>query len=78
MMEKTVETDEIQLIVAPEQTLRVKDGGTVTYQQDGGIQVDENVLASDEMQNGPYDQIIVPKGRLGRLILSDGTEQNCT
>lgn len=74
MMEKTVETDEIQLIVAPEQTLRVKDGGTVTYQQDGGIQVDENVLASDEMQNGPYDQIIVPKGRLGRLILSDGTE----
>ena len=41
MMEKAVETDEIQLIVAPEQTLRVKDGGTVTYQQDGGIQVDE-------------------------------------
>lgn len=74
MMNKAVETDEIQLIVAPEQTLRVKDGGTVTYQQDGGIQVDENVLASDEMQNGPYDQIIVPKGRLGRLILSDGTE----
>lgn len=74
MMEKTVEADEIQLIVAPEQTLRVKDGGTVTYQQDGSIQINENVLASDEMQNGPYDQIIVPQGRLGRLILSDGSE----
>lgn len=74
MMNKAVETDEIQLIVAPEQTLRVKDGGTVTYQQDGGIQVDENVLASDEILNGPYDQIVVPKGRLARLILSDGTE----
>ena len=74
LMEKVMEADEIQLIVAPGQMLRVKDGGTVTYQQNGGIQVDENVLSSDEMQNGPYDQIIVPKGRLGRLILSDGTE----
>ena len=74
MMEKAVETDEIQLIVAPEKTLRVKDGGTVTYQQDGDIHVNENIVANNEMPDGPYDQIIVPKGRLGRLILSDGTE----
>lgn len=74
MMEKTVETDEIQLIVAPEQTLRVKDGGTVIYQQDGGIHVNENRVAGDEVKDGLYDQIIVPKGRIGRLILSDGSE----
>lgn len=74
MMEKTVETDEIQLIVAPEQTLRVKDGGTVTYQQDGGIQVDEAEVEKTEVPDDPYDQIIVPKGRFGRLILADGSE----
>ena len=74
LMDRVVETDEIQLVVAPEQTLRVKDGGTVTYHPDGDIHVNENVVASDEMQEGPYDQIIVPKGRFGRLILSDGSE----
>lgn len=74
MMEKAVETDEIQLIVAPEKTLRVKDGGTVTYQQDGDIHVNENIVANNEMSDGPYDQIIVPRGRFGRLILSDGSE----
>lgn len=74
MMEKAVETDEIQLIVAPEKTLRVKDGGTVTYQQDGDIHVNENIVANNEMPDGPYDQIIVPRGRFGRLILSDGSE----
>lgn len=74
MMDKVVETDEIQLIVAPEKTLRVKDGGTVTYQQDGGIQVDEAEVERTEVPDEPYDQIIVPKGRFGRLILADGSE----
>ena len=74
MMDKVVETDEIQLIVAPERALQVKDRSTVIYQQDGVIQVDEDEVEKAGMSDNPYDQIIVPKGRFGRLILADGSE----
>lgn len=74
LMDRTVETDEIQLIVAPAKKLHVKDGGTVTYAQDGGIRVDRDSITSGEAHDNPYDQFIVPKGRFGRLILSDGSE----
>ena len=74
LLEESVETDEIQLIVAPEKTLHVKDGGTVTYSQDGNIHVTESKVEEKEAHNNPYDQIIVPKGRFGRLILADGSE----
>lgn len=74
LLEESVETDEIQLIVAPEKTLHVKDGGTVTYSQDGNIHVNESKVEEREAHNNPYDQIIVPKGRFGRLILADGSE----
>lgn len=74
MMEKTVETDEIQLIVTPEHALRVKDGGTVIYTQDGDIHVDEDKLEEGNVPDHAYNQIVVPKGRFGRLILADGSE----
>ena len=52
----------------------MKDGGTVTYTQDGNIHVNESKVEEKEAHNNPYDQIIVPKGRFGRLILADGSE----
>lgn len=74
LLEESVETDEIQLIVALEKTFHVKNGGTVTYSQDGNIHVNESKVEEKEAWDNSYDQIVVPKGRLGRLILADGSE----
>lgn len=65
-------SEDIQLIVAQEKVIAVKKGATVTYSHDGVASVDED-KTSKEAAEDLYDQIIVPKGKFTRLILSDGS-----
>lgn len=65
--------DDIQLLSQGE-IISVKKGATVTYSCDGAVSVDKekvvDIVAGDD---DLYDQIIVPKGKYTRLVLSDGS-----
>lgn len=65
-------SDDVQLIVAQEKVIAVKKGSTITYSQDGVASIDEDKTAEESTEN-LYDQIIVPKGKFTRLVLSDGS-----
>lgn len=72
MTNESVTSDDIQLIVAQKKVIPVKEGSTVTYSHDGVASVDEEKIAKDATEN-LYDQIIVPKGKFTRLVLSDSS-----
>lgn len=73
MIDKSIVHDDIQLL-SQGKAIPVKKGATVTYSRDGAVSVDKEkvadvITADDEL----YDQIIVPKGKYTRLVLSDGS-----
>lgn len=72
LVSESATSDDIQLIIAQEKVIAVKKGATVTYSQDGVASVDEDKTAK-EVAEDLYDQIIVPKGKFTRLVLSDGS-----
>ena len=73
MNEGVVNTDEIQLIVSPDDVISVKKGATIAYSQDGKLNVDKEKVDNAHSEKDFYDQIIVPKGKYTRLILADGS-----
>ena len=73
MSNESIEGEDIRLIVSEKEVHHVKKGATVAYSQEGIVSVDEEKVSKNTTKD-LYDQIIVPKGKYTRLVLSDGTQ----
>lgn len=70
-------TEEIQLIMNDEKTVKVERGSTVEYQKDGTVSINEKKVENEqanETEDIKYNRLLVPKGKYTYVILSDGTK----
>jgi hypothetical protein len=74
MLEQEIATDEIQLLVSPEKILQIDNKSTVAYSQKGTIEVNKHEIDISTNKGQAYNQFIVPKGKIGKLILADGSK----
>ena len=63
---------QITLITYSQKQIQIDKGAVVAYSQKGEVSVDEKKIeeSSEEIE---YNQLIVPKGKYSRLVLSDGS-----
>lgn len=77
MKESSVETEDIQLILSGDKTVKVDKGSVVAYNANGVVSINEqqveHVQVNEDNSDG-YNRLIVPKGKYTRLVLSDGTQ----
>ena len=74
MLMQEVNTDEIQLLVSPDKMIKLEDNSTVAYSKSGNIKINQEKIAAIEEREEYYNQFVVPTGKFGRLILSDGSD----
>lgn len=68
-------SSDIQLVLSDEESIKVEDKSTVRYSDKGEIDVDNSRTAQAEASKSEktLNEIIVPKGKHVRVILSDGS-----
>lgn len=69
-------SDEILLMVDDKKPIHINKGALVTYSQNGTLLIDEKSVTKEanKSEESEYNQLIVPKGKHTRLLLSDGSE----
>lgn len=70
----TNNSNQISLLVSGREVIAVKKGSTISYSSNGTVRVNNQKIADvNKEEQAQYNQIIVPKGKFTRLILSDGS-----
>lgn len=72
MLMQEINTDEIQLVVSPDKMIKLEDNSTVAYSKSGNVKINQDKIVAVEEEY--YNQFVVPTGKFGRLILSDGSD----